>query len=428
MATCKEWKRILSAGRCDEQFSWLYQTRQPLECRARYLALLEEFIERYGEREVSLFSAPGRTELCGNHTDHQHGKVLAAAVTMDKIAVVAKEPEGPVSVWSEDHPVEGIDWRDHSPNAAETGHSPSLIRGVAVGLSRQGIPLGGFCSVTHSNVPSGSGLSSSAAFEILLGTIFSELYSGGKVSPEVLAAIGQYAENEYFGKPCGRMDQLACAIGGAVLMDLNDPEQVGITSLPCAFDRWGYALYVINAGGSHADLKADYAAVPAEMKLVAAAFGKEFLREVEPAEFYAAIGSLRKSLPDRALLRAMHFFSEEERVPRMAQAIRQGDAAAYCREMTASGRSSFCLLQNIYPDGNPAERSVALALALCEKLLDGCGAWRVHGGGFAGTVQALVPLAAEQEFCRVMREAFGDNACIRLHIRPTGGYMLKYTE
>lgn len=425
MASVQEWKQQILSGHCDKQFTWLYQTKRPEECRRRYAQLLETFSRRYGEREqVRIFSAPGRTELCGNHTDHQQGRALAASVTMDKVAVVAEGQEGPISIWSPGYPVEGIDWRDLSHHEAERGHSPSLIRGMVAGFQREGLPVGGFTSVADSCVLAGSGLSSSASFELLIATILDHLYHEGKAAPELLAAIGQYAENTYFGKPCGQMDQLACAVGNAVLIDLKNPKAPEIESLPCAFERWGYALYVVNAGGSHSDLGEDYAAVPREMKAVAACFGKEVLREVEEEEFRASIGRLRSQVPDRALLRAMHFFEENNRVLRVAEAIRQDDAAAYCREMIASGRSSFCRLQNVYPEGTPCERSVALALALCEDLLSPSGGWRIHGGGFAGTVQALVPFDMEEEFCRVMTDSFGEGCCFPLHIRPVGGYEL----
>ena len=427
MPSAAQWKEALQSGACDEALCRLYVTGDPLPQRERCLRLLAEFTRLYGEREeVYFFSAPGRTELGGNHTDHQHGRVLAAAVTLDKLAVVSPQEEA-VELGSETHPLPPLDWRDLSHYEKERGHSPSMIRGVYAGLRREGYAAGGFAGVSTSAVPTGSGLSSSAAFELLLGEIQNRLYNDGTIPPVALSRIGQYAENEYFGKPCGLMDQTASAVGSAVSIDFLCPEAPIVERLPCDFARWGMAMYVVNTGGSHADLTEDYAAVPREMKAVAAQLGCHVLREVAPEEFYAALPSLRGKVSDRALLRAMHFFEENERVPRLAAALREPTAEAYLAEMLASGASSERKLQNIYP-ADPKERGLALALSLCERELAGCGGWRVHGGGFAGTVQALVPREREAGFLRVMRETFGEKSCTRLTIRAAGACELEFPK
>ena len=427
MPSAVQWKKALQSSACDETLCRLYMTDDPLPQRERYLRLLEEFTGRYGEREdVHFFSAPGRTELGGNHTDHQHGRVLAAAVTLDKLAVVSPQ-ENTVELGSKSHPLPPMDWRDMAHYKRERGHSPSLIRGVFAGLRQEGYAAGGFAGVSTSAVPTGSGLSSSAAFELLLGQIQSGLYNGGTIPPVVLARIGQYAENEYFGKPCGLMDQTASAVGSAVSIDFLCPEVPIVERLPCDFARWGMTMYVVNTGGSHADLTEDYAAIPLEMKAVAAQFGCHVLREVEPEEFYAELPRLRDKVSDRAILRAMHFFEENERVPRLAAALREPTAERYITEMLASGNSSERKLQNIYP-ADPKERGLALALALCERELSGCGGWRVHGGGFAGTVQALVPRERETGFLRVMKETFGEESCTSLTVRAVGACELEFPE
>lgn len=427
MPSTSQWKTALQSGACDEALMRLYAVGDPLPQRKRCIDLLEKFIRRYGEREeVRFFSAPGRTELGGNHTDHQNGRVLAAAVTLDKLAVVSPQADM-VEFGSESHPLPPIDRRDLSHYEAERGHSPSLFRGIFAGLQQESYATGGFAGVTESAVPTGSGLSSSAAFELLLGQIQNELYNGGAIPPVTLARIGQYAENEYFGKPCGLMDQTASAVGSAVTIDFLCPQTPIVEKLPCDFERWGKAMYVVNTGGSHADLTEDYAAIPREMRAVAERFGSRVLREVAPEEFYAELPRLHGTVSDRALLRAMHFFEENERVPRMAAALRQPTAEAYIAEMLASGASSAQRLQNIYP-ADPNERGLALALALCERELDGCGGWRVHGGGFAGTVQALVPQEREARFLQVMRETFGQQSCTRLTVRAAGACELKYPE
>lgn len=427
MASAAQWREKLQNGGCDEQLTYLYKSDGIMTARNRILRLLEQFTEHFGEREeVHIISAPGRTELGGNHTDHQNGRVLAAAVTMDKIAIVSPQPEGPIELTSATHPLPPIDWHDLAHYPEERGHSPSLIRGLIAGFEKYGYRVGGFAALTDSEVPTGSGLSSSASFEILLGSILNYLYNKGEISPLRLAQIGRYAENVYFGKPCGLMDQTACAVGGIVAIDFTDPEEPKIEPIRHCFEEWGMKLYIVNAGGSHADLTEEYAAIPAEMKQVASVFAKDLLGEVSPEEFRRQLPALRGRLPDRAILRAIHFFEENARVPRMAKALQRPNAEDYLREMIDSGYSSFCKLQNIYPARHEDERSLALALSLCESLLDGRGGWRVHGGGFAGTVQALVPTDLEENFLYTMRSAFGRESCYAVAIRPVGSAELQF--
>lgn len=428
MANTIELKQQIAQGEYDAAFAKLYGADAVQEQRKRYTDLIDEFEKKYGtNRTVRLYSAPGRTEIGGNHTDHQHGRVLAAAVTLDKLAIVSPQKEGPVEIGSKSHPLPPLDWRDLTHYEKERGHSPSMIRGVFAGLRQQGYAAGGFAGVTDSVVPTGSGLSSSAAFELLLGQIQNALYNDGAIPPVALARIGQYAENEYFGKPCGLMDQTASAVGSAVAIDFLCPKAPIVERLPCDFARWGMTMYVVNTGGSHADLTEDYTAIPREMRAVAAQFGCRVLREVDPAEFYAGLPGLRGKVSDRAILRAMHFFEENERVPRLAAALREPTAEHYLEEMLASGESSMEKLQNIYP-ADPNERGLALALSLCRRELTGCGGWRVHGGGFAGTIQALVPREREAGFLWVMRETFGEESCTHLTARAVGACELEFPE
>lgn len=422
MAATKEWLDKLATDALDEPLFRLYGEEALPVAKERLRRTICQFTEVYGTREeLRVFSAPGRTELCGNHIDHQHGRGLAATVALDKLAVAAPNRENRVSIWSPSHPIRNLNCRDLSHHEAEWGHSPSLIRGIYAAFLREGRPVGGFDAVTDSLVPAGSGLSSSASIEILLGALLSGLYGGELLPPLKLAEIGQYAENCYYGKPSGLLDQLSCALGGAQLVDLKNPAAPAIESVPAPFPEWEMALYVVYAGKSHSDLKEDFAAIPNEMRRVANYFGREYLRDVEEEEFYASIGALRGRLPDRAILRAMHFFEENRRVLIMAKALREKDKTTYCREMIAAGQSSFCRLQNIFPLSEPEERSIALALALSEQVLAGAGGWRVHGGGFSGTIQALVPYALEKDFLRVLEGAFGTGSCYRLRIRPVGG-------
>lgn len=396
-----------------------------ISARARREALAATFFDTFGQAPARFFSAPGRTELGGNHTDHQRGRVLAAAVDMDILAAVRERQDNMVRVQSEGYPLITVKLDALSPVQSEKNGSAALIRGVAAKMQELGGKLGGFDACLTSNVPGGSGLSSSAAFEVLFGTIFNLLYNGGRFSAVELARIGQYAENVYFGKPSGLLDQSACAAGGIVAMDFKDPAQMKLERIDVDFADFGYALCIIDSRASHADLTHEYAAIPEEMKCVSALFGKDVLREVSEAEFYANLPRVRKEAGDRAALRAMHFFAEDRRAAEEAEALKRGDFAAFLSLVRASGASSAQYLQNVTPQGATREQALMLTIALAEKLLSGRGAVRVHGGGFGGTAQAFVPLDLLDTFRQGMEAVLGAGACHVLHIRPVGGVELE---
>ena len=430
MATSAQLRKQILQGSWDAVLAALYGADPAVlqRQRVRYAAALEQFELYFGPgRQVQVYSAPGRAELGGNHTDHQGGYGLAAAVTLDLVAVAARNTDGYVRVKSRGfNKLDVIDLATAEPQAGESTHSASLIRGIAEGFRAVGKQIGGFDAYTTSDVLSGSGLSSSAAFEVLVGVMVNELYGEGRESAVEIAKIGQYAENHYFGKPCGLMDQTASSVGSMVTIDFKDPARPLVEQVPFDFAAHGYGLCIIDTHGSHSDLTPDYAAVPQEMRAVAAAMGKEVLREVDPAGFYAAVPRLRAKLGDRAVLRAMHFFDDNERVAREVEALKADDLEAFKRLLIESGRSSFMYLQNVYSPAHVEEQGVSLALALCERYLgqpgagEG-GAWRVHGGGFAGTVQSLVPLAQMDGFVQKMEAVFGAGSCHRLAVRPVGG-------
>lgn len=370
---------------------------------------------------VRAFSAPGRTELGGNHTDHNRGRVLAAAIRQDSIALAAPRPEGRVRIRSRGYPEIAVDLADLAPRPAEAGTPAALVRGVAEYLSRAGVAVGGFDAASESEVLPGSGLSSSASFEVLVGAMLSAAAGGAPADPVLLAKAGQYAENRHFGKPCGLMDQAAAAVGGAVGIDFADPERPVVRRAVFDIDAAGYALAVVDSGGSHANLTPDYAAIPAEMKLVAAALGAAELRGVGEAAFRAELPRLRGAVGDRAVLRALHFFAEDRRAGEQFAALERGDLEAFLALVRESGRSSLSRLQNINPSvGGGREQGVGLALALSEDFLAGGGACRVHGGGFAGTIQAWVPEQRFESYKATMEAVFGPGRVCRLSIRPDG--------
>lgn len=367
------------------------------------------------------FSAPGRTEISGNHTDHQHGCVLAAAVNLETVAEVTLNHSGLIRVQSEGYPVVAVNLNDLSVHEEEKNTTAALIRGVAAAFSQRGAQLEGFDAHVRSSVLPGSGLSSSAAFEVLIGTICNELFFGRKLSPVEIVQVGQYAENVYFGKPCGLMDQTASSVGGMVFIDFENPDCPVVERIDFDFAAAGHALCIIDSGADHADLAEEYAAIPGELKKVSSFFGKEVLREIPEADFFAALPELRHRVPDRAILRAIHFYQENSRVQRQAQALRDGDFDTFLRLVSESGRSSWMYLQNITPTGATEHQDVAVALALCDTLLRGRGAFRVHGGGFAGTVQAFVPLDMLDSFKEGMERVLGEGKCHVLSIRSKGG-------
>ena len=419
------WLQGLKRDAYGPQLAFLYGPDAPGQ-RARYLEAARAFEEAFRPAgPVLCISAPGRAELCGNHTDHQGGHVLAAAVTLDMVAFLAPRQDGQVRLLSRGYGMTLVKLDALEPRQEERGTPQALIRGIEASLRTSGYRTGGFDAYVDARVPIGGGLSSSAALEILLGSAFNYLYNEGSISGVALAKAGQFAENHYFGKPCGLMDQLAASTGGVVALDFADMERPGVTALSWDVDGMGYGLYAVETGGSHQDLTEEYAAIPREMGGVAACFGKARLCQVQAAEFYACLGRLRGRVSDRALLRAMHFFREDQRVQTMAQAIRQADMETCLACMRASGASSMSRLQNVYPLASPGERSLALALALSEEILGSQGAWRLQGGGFAGTIQALVPRELCPIYVERMEAAFGPGCCRRLHIRPVGGYRMK---
>lgn len=423
--TAPEWARSLARGECDAQLSALYPGEEGF--REQYMLALDAFSRFFdGQKPLSLISAPGRTELGGNHTDHQRGRVLAAAVTLDIVAAVSPNEDSRVRIRSRGMRDVDIDIEALDKIKEEEGTSAALVRGVAASLKGFGYRIGGFDAALVSSIPVGAGLSSSAAYEILMGTIFSALCNGGEVDAVRLARAGHRAENVYFNKPCGMMDQTTCAEGGVVAIDFLDSEKPVIDRIALDLSASGYRLFITDAGGSHANLTDEYAAIPREMRAVAKALGGEVLRDVNEQAFYDKLPSIRKTAGDRAALRAMHFFAENRRALEEAQALKNGDMAHFAALMRESGASSELLLQNIYPGDQGQERSVAFALAVSKRLLENVGgAWRVHGGGFAGTIQALVPNAFAEEYRKTMNRLMNNEAaCRRVNIRPAGGYAL----
>lgn len=384
-------------------------------------ALDAGFYAAFGGKPERYFSAPGRTEIGGNHTDHQRGRVLAAAVNLDTVAAVRCNGSDSIRIQSKGYPLCEISVRELTPKADEINSTPALIRGVAARFAQLGCDVQGFDAYCESTVLPGSGLSSSAAYEVLIGTIINHLFFEGKVSQAGVAQIGQYAENVFFGKPCGLMDQTASAVGNLVTIDFFDKEKPVIRPVSFDFSTCGHGLCIIDTRASHADLTEEYAAIPGEIKAVCAHFGKDVLTQIPEEEFYQAIPALRGKVSDRAILRAVHFYQDNARVPKQVAALEAGDFETFLALVTQSGHSSYMYLQNVIPSGYKEHQDVALALALCEKYLRGKGAYRVHGGGFAGTVQAFVPNDILESFRQSIDGVLGAGACHVLSIRPQGG-------
>ena len=372
-----------------------------------------------------VFSAPGRTEISGNHTDHQCGCVLAAAVNLEAVADVWLNGTNTIWIQSQGYPTMKVELDDLSVREEEKNSTAALIRGVAYSFVQRGAELRGFDAVVNSTVLPGSGLSSSAAFEVLFGTILNELFFDKKLSAVEIAQIGQYTENVYFGKPCGLMDQMVSSVGGLVYIDFENPQEPVIDKIDFDLAKAGYALCIIDSGADHADLTDEYAAIPTEMREVAAFFGKEVLRQIPADTFYSALPELRGKVPDRAILRAIHIYQENSRVLKQAEALKSGNMDAFLQLVKESGRSSWMYLQNISPTGAVEHQEVAVALALCDVLLQGRGAYRVHGGGFAGTVQAFVPFDMLDAFISGIEAVLGADKCHVLNIRPQGGIRVK---
>lgn len=415
----------VNTGRYDAALSALYGAERMQDARERLLTLIQQYEQVWGQPdELFIISAPGRTELGGNHTDHNGGRILAASVDADILAVAGRTPDNRVRIRSAGRREITLTLDRLSPQPAERRTSAALVRGVAAYIRRRGGHVGGFTAVTDTQVPVGSGLSSSAAFEVLIGAILNHAYNRGELSYETLALAGGHAENEYFDKPSGLMDQIACAAGGVVTVDFADPANPRIERIPLEWDKTGYRLCMVDVGGDHAGLTDAYASIPKEMRDVAAALGGKRLADVSREDLLAQLPAVRRRCGDRAVLRALHFFSENERVDRQVAALKQGDMAAFRREMLLSGHSSFEYLQNIsqpeYPDAQP----MAVALCLAQRWLENSGAWRVHGGGFGGCIQTILPTEQVADVTAAMERALAPGCCRILNIRPVGSVRL----
>lgn len=411
----------IQSGEADSALKRVYVTDKAVEAqKPRYIRTLEKFCELFGDdRDVMIISAPGRTEICGNHTDHNNGKVLAASINLDAIAVAAKSDKAVVNEKSEGHSMNTIDISDLLPDNKNFGKSSAMIKGVIARLNELGYEIGGFDACTTNDVMGGSGLSSSAAFEVLIGNIISFLYNDGKIDPVEIAKASQYSENVFFGKPSGLLDQMASSVGSFVTIDFKNTENPVIKKIDFDFAKSGYNLCIVDTHGSHSDLTDDYAAVRSEMEAVAGAMGKSVLREIEPCDFKAKIPSLTGKVNDRAILRAMHYYNENKRVENAVDALESNDFQSFLKNITESGRSSFMYNQNVYSPSKPTEQKLSLALCIADELLP--VGYRVHGGGFAGTIQAFVSDADLDKFKSTMDAVFGDGSCYVLNIRPVGG-------
>ena len=413
----------IESGALDETFTSLYGDTKLARQKSRYITALKAFSALYGECEnTRIFSVPGRSEISGNHTDHNCGCVLAASIDLDMLAIAAPTSDGVIRMKSEGFDADTVVINEREATKAHRYSSESLIAGVCDGMLKNGYTVGGFVSYTTNDVFKGSGLSSSAAFEVMIGNILRTLYDNA-ISDIEIAKIAQYSENEFFGKPCGLMDQTACAVGGFIAIDFADPKNPIVTKPAFDLSALGYSLCIINTGGNHADLNEDYASVPAEMKAVAASLGKAVLRETDYDTLLAAIPTLRETVGDRAIMRALHFFAENMRVSRQAKALEEGDIVTFLALVNESGASSFRYLQNVYTVKNVSEQGLSLALCLAERFLKGVArpsASRVHGGGFAGTIQAFVPNENTADFAALMDSVFGKGACHILKIRQKG--------
>lgn len=413
---------LIRKGDLDCNFLDIYVDAEQLEYqKERYLNAIMKFKEHYGDGDIQIFSAPGRSEIGGNHTDHQHGKVLACAINMDAIGVVKKVKTEEVRIVSDDSAEIVVDITDLTIREEEKGSTLSLMKGVLAGFHGKGYKIGGFCAYITSDVLIGSGVSSSAAFETLIGTILSGLYNKMMVSAVEIAMIGQFAENVYFGKPCGLMDQMACSIGSLVYIDFLNPEKPYVEKIDFDLEKYGYSLCITDTKGSHADLTDEYAAVPEEMKRVANYFDKEVLADVSLDELFGNAAEMRKDLSDRCILRAIHFLTENKRVEEEVNALKRRDIDMFLENVQASGNSSYKFLQNVYSVKNVYQQNVSLALAISETMLGSRGVCRVHGGGFAGTIQAYVKNEDVKAYQTFMDQIFGKGSCSVLKIRKYGG-------
>jgi len=416
-----DYVKALKSDSLDADLLALYGNAELADQKLRYARLLETMEAQFSPDTAAVIISPGRTELGGNHTDHNHGQVLAAAVHLDCVAVAAPAPGMQVVIHSSGFPeLIRVDLSDLAPRIEERGRAESLVRGVAAGLAEMGCRIGGFTACVNSTVLPGSGLSSSAAFGMLLGATFNHLFNSSGTTAFDLAGIAKLAENEFFGKPCGFMDQLVCALGGIVHIDFKNPLDPDVERIDFEFTRAGYQLAVVNTGGTHTELTPEYAAITKEMGAAALLLGKEVLRELSIGEVIRAIPRLRQKAGDRAILRTIHFVEENQRVGAMVAALRQNQVEVYQKLVSASGVSSWRLLQNCFCTSTPQMQGIPLALTLTERFLDGNGACRVHGGGFEGTIQAYVPKARFDDYSQFMERVFGPGSVMALRIRKPG--------
>ena len=415
-------KEYIKNGSMDDRLVDIYADKALLDKqKERYTTAVDKFISLYGNREVTVFSAPGRSEVGGNHTDHQHGQVLAAAVNLDVIAIVSATDDGIIKVVSDSFDIAPINVNNLEKKDEEEGSSESLIRGVAGKIKADGFKVGGFVAYMTSDVLVGAGLSSSAAFEVAVGNVLSGLYNNMELTDVYIAKVSQYAENHYFGKPCGLMDQMASSVGSLVNIDFYDVNEPVINPVKVEFDKFGHSLCIVDTKGDHADLTPEYAAIPVEMKKVARYFGKDYLKEVPYDDFYDKIPEVRRECGDRAVLRALHFFEDDRRVTDEVNALKAGDFEEFKKLIRESGDSSYKYLQNVYPVCDLDNQNVAVALALTEHILKDKAGYRVHGGGFAGTIQAFVPNDLVDDYKRGIEKYFGEGSCHVLKVRKYGG-------
>lgn len=423
---CAEIKKFIADGAYDKSFESLYGSNNLESAKHRFLEAVDGFLDTYGDMDsVELFSAPGRTEICGNHTDHNNGKVVAASVNLDIISVAAKTDENIIRIKSKGYDIDVVDLDSLEPKENEINKSASLIRGTAAGFKKSGFAVGGLNAYTVSNVLKGSGLSSSAAFEVLIGTMLSSMYNNDRVDKVKIAQTAQYAENVYFGKPCGLMDQMASSVGGIIAIDFKNPEKPVIEKINYDFKNSGCALCIVDVGGDHADLTDEYASIPQEMKSVAQMFGAEVLRELSYEKIFENISDIRKELGDRAALRAIHFFCENKRVEKIVKALNSDDFEQFKTIVTESGSSSYKYLQNVFCCSDISNQPMSVALCLAESLVNKKGAVRVHGGGFGGTIQCFVPVEMLDDFKSGIQNVFGKESCHVLAIRSCGGIQIK---
>ena len=414
-----EMKKLLREGAL-EKYAELYSDIP--HATERFINAIDAFVERFGDADIELFSVPGRSEISGNHTDHNNGAVLAGAIDRDIIAVAAKNNDGVIRFLSEGYDEDAVDLSQISePDNFEDYTSKALIAGMARGFQNSGYEIGGYNAYATSEVLKGSGISSSAAYEVMIGNVLNHLYNAGEVDNKEIAKLAQYAENVFFGKPCGLMDQMACAVGGFVYIDFEEPKNPVVVPVDFPLSSYGYSLCIVNTKGNHADLNEDYASIPGEMKAVAEYFGKPVLRGISEKDIILNVAELRRKVNDRAILRAIHFIRENERVEKIKNSLLSSDINGFLEGIIASGNSSFKYLQNVYTTVNPGEQGLSLALALSEGFLqDKASAWRVHGGGFAGTIQAFVKNEYADEYVSLMDSVFGEGSAMRLRIRPLG--------